>query len=99
MLENLKREKTYVMKVSLPSELPPHREGDSPIIPTIPGAQPVKKPAYKVSPTQNAEIKRQITEYLEKVKCDQHRVLGELQCSWSRNHTAPNGAWFVTGGN
>ena len=37
-----------------------------PIIETIPGTKPVKRPAFKVSPAQNAEIKKQITEYLNK---------------------------------
>jgi hypothetical protein len=65
-LEELKQANTSVLKLTLPAGIPPHREGDTPIAPTIPGAKPVKKPAYKLSPQHNLEVKRQLVEYIEK---------------------------------
>ena len=66
LLDKLKLDNRDVMRVTLPMTMPPHRDGDGPIIETYPGTKPVKRPAFKVSPAQNAEIKRQITEYLSK---------------------------------
>ena len=66
MLEDLKRQNHDVLKVTLPKGIPPHRKGDTPIAPTPPGVKPIKKSAYLLSPWQNLEIKRQLTEYIDK---------------------------------
>ena len=66
ILADLKTRNHDVLKTTLPKGLPPHREGDNPIAPTIPGAIPVKKPYYQLSPSQNLEIKKQLTSYIEK---------------------------------
>lgn len=50
----------------IPPGLPPRRPGDFPIIPLEPGAKPVFRPAYKLSPLENEELKRQIQVYLDK---------------------------------
>ena len=55
-----------VLKISLPKGIPPRRKGDGPIAPTPPGVKPVKKSAYMLSPWQNQEIKKQLTEYINK---------------------------------
>jgi len=66
LLQNLKAQNHEVLRLSLPAKLPPHRPGDSPIAPIIPGAKPVKRPAYQLSPSQNLEIKKQLTAYIDK---------------------------------
>ena len=60
------KENSAVLKTTLPIGLPPHREGDSPMITLLPGSHPVKQAAYKMSPAQNSEIKRQLREYIDK---------------------------------
>jgi hypothetical protein len=50
----------------LPKGLPPHREFDGPIAELIEGSQPHKKHAFKLSPWENDEIKKQLLEYIEK---------------------------------
>ena len=66
ILADLQTRNNDVLKTTLPKGLPPNREGDNPIAPTIPGAIPVKKPYYQLSPSQNLEIKKQLTSYIEK---------------------------------
>ena len=66
LIDKLKEDNKDVLKVKLPTGVPPHRKGDGPIAPTPPGVQPIKKSAYNLSPSQNLEIKRQLTEYINK---------------------------------
>ena len=66
LLDNLKANNHEVLRLKLPSKLPPHRPGDTPIAPTEPGVKPVKRPAYQLSPSQNLEVKRQLKGYIDK---------------------------------
>lgn len=49
----------------LPAGLPPDRQIDH-LIPLIPGAKPVAKPVYKLTPKEEEEARKQITEMLAK---------------------------------
>jgi len=64
--DDLIKRNSAVLKTTLPMGLPPHRDGDSPMVELLPGSSPIKQAAFKMSPAQNDEIKRQIKEYIDK---------------------------------
>ena len=53
LLEELLRKNSKVFRTTLPNVAPPFRKGDTPMIKLVEGATPIKKPAYRMSPTQN----------------------------------------------
>ena len=66
IIDKLIADHSKVLRRTLPPGLPPHRKGDGPIAPTLPGTSPISKPPFKLSPSENLEIKRQIEEYINK---------------------------------
>ena len=66
ILQQLKNANSDVLVTSLPAELPPHRPGDGPIVDVEPGTKPIHRQPFMLSPSENEEIKRQITEYMKK---------------------------------
>ena len=65
IIDKLIADNSDILRTTLPPGLPPQRPGDGPIAPVPPGTAPVSKPAYKLSPNENAEIKRQLQEYFD----------------------------------
>jgi transposase InsO family protein len=66
IIDKLISDNSEVLREALPNQLPPHRKGDGPIAPIVPGSSPSSKAPFKMSPNENAEIKRQLQEYLDK---------------------------------
>ena len=64
-MSTLLNESSDVFPEELPAGLPPDRGTDH-TIPLEPGAKPVFKPMYRLSPLEVKEVKAQITEYLSK---------------------------------
>ena len=65
IIDKLIKDNASVLRTTLPPGLPPKRPGDGPIAPLMPGTAPVSKAAFKLSPNENAEIKRQLQEYFD----------------------------------
>ena len=66
ILDKIISDNSEVLRSSLPDSLPPHRPGDGPIAPTLPGTEPMSRSPFKLSPAENLEIKRQLEEYINK---------------------------------
>lgn len=66
IIDKIISDHSEVLRKTIPPGLPPKRKGDGPIAPTTPGTIPSNRAPYKLSPSENMEVKRQLEEYINK---------------------------------